>query len=126
MNRSMRYSKLLFLFNLITLVLLTSCEKEKEVKVTYRATMAISPYTITFLDENAHKITKTIEAESSADTWAYSYTGNEGDILFVSARYTDPESSILVQILLDGKVFKERSSTKDTARYVTVSGTIPY
>jgi hypothetical protein len=50
----------------------------------------------------------------------------EGSIIFVSAKYTDINSAIKVQLKLDGKIYKEGSSTADTIRFVTVSGTIPY
>ena len=58
--------------------------------------------------------------------WKYEFIAEEGDIVFVTAIYKDITSAITIQILVDGKVYKQGSSTQDTIRYVTVSGTVPY
>lgn len=110
----------------LTGISLSSCQKEAGVRVAYRTTMAISPYLVTYLDENGVKISETVIAQSTGDSWQYSFVGQEGDIIFITAKYSDPESSVKVQILVDGKIYKENSSTNDTLRYVTVSGTIPF
>jgi hypothetical protein len=60
------------------------------------------------------------------DIWDFNYTDKRGEIVYISARYTDSTSSVNVKILIDGKVYKQGSSNNEPNKYVTVSGTIPY
>lgn len=120
----MKYWKILFAG--IVMILLFSCDKSVEHKVAYFITRPVSGFEVNYLDGTGQLKNEVIETQSAEDEWRYSYVAEEGDIVFVSARYTDPESALLVRILLDGKVYKESSSSGDTTRYITVSGTVPY
>jgi hypothetical protein len=106
-------------------VLAIGCEKEEQL-VEYRITKSISGFDVNYRDASGNLITQQVNTSSAEDTWSYSYSGEAGDIVFVSAKYDDINSSIKVQILIDQKVYKEGSSTNDTIKYVTVSGTVPY
>ena len=108
------------------LLVLISCERVNDKTVKYLITNSISEYNVNYLNDQGELIKDVITANSAQDEWTYSYVGNEGDIVFVSTIYKDIHSAIKVQILIDGKVYKEGSSTHDTVKYVTVSGTIPY
>ena len=59
------------------------------------------------------------------DVWQYSFRGNEGDIVFISADYKDPLSAIKVQVLINGKLYRQAATKNDTVSFVTVSGVIP-
>jgi len=51
---------------------------------------------------------------------------NKGDIVYLSAIYYDSTSFVKIQILVDGKVYKEGSNNERPEEYITISGTIPY
>ena len=116
-------------FYIIVLVIASffvSCDKPKEVQVNYRITNSISGFDVNYRDMDGNLVTEKVETQSAQDQWTYNYTTEEGEIVFVSARYTDINSAILIQILIDGKVYKEGSSNADTVKYLTVSGTVPF
>jgi len=115
------------IFAIFVLIMVFACEKENQtVQVLYKVSRAWSDTDITFRDGNENLITKTVEFQSGEDIWEYSFEGTKGDIVYISAIYSDSASSVKVQILLDGKIYKEGSSNNDPEKYVTVSGTIPY
>jgi hypothetical protein len=107
-------------------VLLSSCEKEREQDVMYRITNSSSGFMVSYSNEVGTLVRETVVTQSAQDIWTYSFQAEEGDVVFVSARYKDINSAITVQLFLNGKIFKEKSSISDTITYVTVSGTIPY
>jgi hypothetical protein len=111
---------------IVMVIGLLSCEKQKEYNVQYRISEAISGFDVNYRDGEGILQQESIDTQSGEDTWRFNFEALEGDILFVSARYKDPESAIRVEVLLDGKVFKQGSSTNDTTKYVTVSGTVPF
>lgn len=108
-------------------VIAVSCEKDsKEVKVTYLATDSDSDFEIVYRDENNKTVSENVNITSAEDEWIYTFTAEEGDIVYLSAYYADPTSSISLKIMLDEKVFRQGYSVNDTTRWVTVSGTVPY
>ncbi|MBI9038492.1 MAG: hypothetical protein JEY97_10195 [Bacteroidales bacterium] len=111
---------------IIFLFAMVSCEKENEKQVKYLITDSASDYEVSFRNENGILINKSVSVESEEDNWSYEFTGKEGQILYVSAIYKNIESGIDVNILIDGKIYKEAQSLYDTLNYVIVSGTIPY
>ncbi len=118
--------KLAFLWILFFFIF-SGCEKNNEIRqVTYRISENDSGFSVTYRDENGTLAKKSVEVTSAADIWTYSFQGKEGDILYVSSNYKDINSGLKVQILLDGKVYKQSFSQYDTLNFVTVSGTIPY
>jgi hypothetical protein len=118
--------KLVYISLGIVLVIVTACQKDAEHAVVYKITRSVSGFDVNYRDANGILQMEQVQTQSAEDVWTYKFEGTEGDIVFVSGTYEDPESAILVQILIDGKVMKEGSSSGDTTRYVTVSGTIPY
>ncbi len=113
---------------LITLLLIaiTACEKEKQKKVVYEASGAVSEYALSYLTENGTLQKTTVNPESLEDVWRYSFMAEEGDIVYVSGRYKDENSALRISIKIDGKIYKEGFSVGDTVKYLTVSGVIPY
>ncbi len=117
--------KLLIIFAVSLIIL--SCDKEKgNVSVTYKVSNALSEMEILFSDGNQNIQTVNTEFESLADKWEYSFEANKGDIVYISAIYQDSSSSVSVQIITDGKVYKQGSSKNEPGKYITVSGTVPY
>jgi len=110
---------------ILIMMLAVSCRKEEH-SVLYRVTEADSGFDLNYRDASGKLVKTNIETQSSEDEWTYGFMAEEGDIVFVSARYKDPESAIKVQVLIDQKIYKEGSSNGDTVKYVTVSGTVPY
>ena len=108
------------------IVLLFSCQKEDElVKVKYRLGKAYSTTYIAYRDDKGKMQKDTLLFMSGEDTKTYSLNKRRGDIVYLSALYTDSLSSILLEILLDEKVYKSTLSNNEAGKYVIVSGTIP-
>jgi len=122
----MKTMKKILLITAILFLALTGCEKESEQAVTYRITNSDSGFEVNYLDGNGVLQHEQVATQSAQDIWTYSFDAFEGDIVFVSAIYKDINSAIKVQVLLNGKVYKEGSSTSDTTKYVVVSGTVPF
>ncbi len=117
--------KLLYLFAFILILL--ACEKENSnVKVTYKVSNAVAETEIVFRNSDQNIQTINVNFQSATDVWSYSFETKKGEILYVSAIYQDSTSGVNVQILTDGKVYKQGSSKNEPGRYVTVSGTVPY
>lgn len=108
------------------LLFLFSCQKDREKQVSYLVTRAISGFDVNYRAADGALISEHIVTSSAQDEWKYHFTAEEGDIVFVSASYDDIASAIAVQILIDGKVYKQGSSAQDTIKFVTVSGTVPF
>lgn len=115
--------RMIYLLPLVFLLL--SCQKE-ETQVVYQITESASGFQVNYRGADGSLIKKDITTSSAEEVWRYSFTADEGDIVFVSAIYNDISSAIDVKILIDGKVYKQGSSTQDTIKYVTVSGTVPF
>lgn len=103
-----------------------ACQKEKEAKVQYIVSKAASGFDVAYLNSDGKLVGEWVPTASAEDRWTYAFSAKEGDIVYVSARYHDITSAINVQVLINGKVYKQGSSIQDTTRFVTVSGTVPY
>ncbi|MBU2554788.1 MAG: hypothetical protein KKF98_10050 [Bacteroidetes bacterium] len=114
-------------FSIIALLILFgACNDLTQKKVTYKATGAVSEFTLQYQNANHELITVNVTPESAADVWKFDLMAEEGEIVYLSGKYKDIHSGLLLQILIDGKVYKQGSSRYDTIKYLTVSGTIPY
>lgn len=121
--------KILYRLVFISLLFLgfISCERnDNELKVTYQVTESDSGFDVYYLDENDELIYEEVITNSEEDEWIYSFTGERGDVVYVSTIYYDINSKVKVRIFLDEKVYKEGISRYDTASFLVVSGTIPY
>jgi hypothetical protein len=105
---------------------ITACNDTSQKKVTYKSSGAISDYTLQYRNDQQELVKITIQPESAADSWKYEYMADEGDIVYVSGIYKDINSALLIQVLVDGKVYKQGSNKADTIKYLTVSGIVPY
>jgi hypothetical protein len=115
----------IFLLAVIT-ILFASCEKRANKQVKYVATDAISEYTIQYRDANGDIQNESIQAESAQDKWQKTLVVEQGEIVYLSGKYNDPESALKLMIYIDGKVYKQGSSVGDTLKYLIVSGMVPY
>ncbi len=115
------------LIPLLFAFLLLSCNKEEEsVEVSYHLSNAYSTTYITYKNETDKLERDTLYFESGEDEKTYVVQLNKGDIVYFSALYIDTLSSVSIEILLDGKVFKSATSYNDAGKYTIVSATIPY
>lgn len=94
--------------------------------VKYTATDATSDFSIQYRDASGQLHSEQVQAESSLDKWEYSFMSGQGDIVYLSGKYEDPESALKLMISIDGKVYKQSSSVGDTLKYLIVSGSVPY
>ncbi len=115
------------IFLLLIAIAISSCNKDDtEVDVTYRVSKAYSATSVSYINDEGIMSTDTVYFDSGEDIWSYSFNVEKGEIVYVSAIYADSASSVTVEVLLDGKIYKSGSSNNEPGKYVIVSGTIPY
>ena len=115
------------IFLIVIAITISSCNKDDlEVDVTYRVSKAYSVTTVSYPNDDGIMSIDTVHFDSGEDIWTYFFTGESGEIFFVSAIYVDSASSVTVEVLLDGKIYKSGSNNNEPGKYVIVSGTIPY
>lgn len=105
---------------------LFSCQKNNEVKVTYQASGAVSEFSLNYTNAEGNLVNVVVTPQSALDSWNYSFVGEQGDIVYVSGKYSDPYSGLKLMIKVNGKVYKQASNEGDTLKYLTVSGVVPY
>lgn len=118
--------KIYILFLLLIPLVLTNCNKTSQKKVTYLATEAVSAYNLQYLNDQNELITTSVEPQSALDTWKYEFLSDEGEIVYINGSYKDINSALKIQLLVDGKVYKQGATQGDTLRYLVVSGVVPY
>lgn len=111
---------------IILAVLLCSCSKNNQVKITYQASGAISEYNLYYTDADGNMQDINVVPQSAQDKWMFSFAGEEGNIVYLSGRYADINSGLDLMIKLDGKIYKQASNEGDTLKYLTVSGVVAY
>lgn len=120
----MKMEKLIYVLLFISLL---ACETNNEEKnITYRISDNESGFSVTYKNEAGELVSENVITNSMEDIWQYNFDTKEGEIIYVSANYKDINTGIIVEILIDGKVFKQSESLYDTLNFVTVSGTVPY
>ncbi len=119
--------KIIYNSIVLLIVILTACEKDNEkVTVSYRVSNAYAETTLSYRTAEAVIATEKIDFTSAEDIWQRSFKAERGDIVYISAVYQDSASSVRLEILVDGKVYKSGSSVNEPEKYVTVSGVVPY
>ena len=104
---------------------LTSCQKQNTVSVKYLISKASSTYDLQYRDQNGSLPDIEVNPNSGEDTWEYDFISDEGEVVYISTKYYDVNSSINIQILIDGKVFKQTEEIGDPLKYIVVSGVVP-
>ena len=118
--------KKLISFILILVVALTACHKPYQKKVTYITTGAISAYNLQYLDDQNELVNTEVIPQSEQDIWKYEYMSDQGEIVYINGNYKDINSALKIQLLIDGKVYKQAETTGDTIKVLVVSGVVPY
>jgi hypothetical protein len=122
----MKPSKYLSLIIAAYAIIFAACEKSGQIPVKYIATEAIADYEISYRNQNGDLIKETVAAQSAQDKWEFGFMAEKGEIVYVSGKYDDINSSLRLIIWVDGKVYKQGFSAADTLKYLTVSGVVPY
>ena len=125
-TKTQRTSKSIFIVFIIAFLALTACEKREDKMVKYLATGATADFTLSYRDKAGTLQSHTVSAQSTQDKWNYSFMSEQGQIVYLSGKYADIQSSLTLIIYVDGKVYKQGSSIGDTLKYLTVSGVVPY
>jgi hypothetical protein len=116
-----------FIYLSLILSFFAACETDREsVQVKYQINNAYSPINVKYRNSEGLIINETINFESIEDIWQYPFEEKRGEIVYISARYSDSISSVKIMIIVDGKIYKQGSSINEPDKYVTVSGSIPY
>ena len=119
-------SRIIYLF-IILFVLASSCQMEnKDVSVIYRVSNATADTEISFRDENGNILSEDADFQSLEDKWHYALQLKQGEIVYLTALYHDSSSSVNVEILIDGKIYKQKSSVQEPEKYVIASGIVPF
>jgi hypothetical protein len=118
-------SKYLLYFILISF-LFASCNKTYPKKVTYIATASVSAYNLQYLSDQNVLVKTLVEPQSAQDIWKYEFMSEEGEIVYINGNYKDINSALKIQVLVDGKVYKQGATEGDTLKYLVVSGVVPY
>lgn len=118
--------KYYILFTITLIVLLSSCAKKSQVVITYQASGAISEYNLYYTNVDGTLVETLVNPQSVQDNWILTFTGEEGNIVYLSGKYGDINSGLDLMIKLDGKIYKQVSNEGDTLKYLTVSGVVPY
>jgi len=116
-----------FIYISVVFLILSACGKDDEkVNVSYKVSNAFADTEVSYRNNSTQIITELIEFESGEDVWNYNMQLQRGEIVYLSAMYQDTASSVKIQILVDGKVYKQGSSNNEPEKYIIVSGTIPF
>lgn len=108
-------------------LLMTACETENEkINVTYRVSNAYAETEVSYRNSDAQIVSEVITFNSPQDIWTYDMSLRRGEIVYISAIYSDSTSSVKLEILMDGKLFKEGSNNNEPGKYLILSGSIPF
>lgn len=115
------------IYTILFVVLMISCETESEtIQVSYRVSNAFADTEVSYRNSDAQIVSEIVSFQSAEDVWTYDMELRKGEIVYLAAIYQDSTSSVKLQVLMDGKVFKEGSSNNEPGKYVIVSGSIPF
>ena len=104
---------------------LTSCQKQNTVEIRYLVSKASSSYELQYKNQDGSLVETEVNPNSEEDIWEYSFISEEGEVVYLSTKYFDTNSSINIQILINGKVFKQTEEIGDPLKYIVVSGVVP-
>jgi len=110
------------------LVAFYACEKQNDkVKITYRILNFENGFTVYYKNLSDTLMKKNVEgAYTLATPWVFNFMAEPGNIVYISMIDTTLESYSKVQVLVNGKIYKEKSRTSDRFMPVVVSGVIPF
>jgi len=105
-----------------------SCKKQfDETKVMYRIINFQDGFTVSYRHYNDTLLKEVVTGPYTLATpWQFSFMALPGDIVYVAMTDTVENSFSRVQILLNGKIYKEKSRSNDRFMPVVVSGVVPF
>jgi hypothetical protein len=117
----MKKNYLLFVTVLFLGIILSSCEKEElSGTVKYEVTCSPSGFDITYENSSGNTEQKTI----SSGSWTTTFTGNQGDFVYISAQADNENANITTKIYYQGDIIEQASSSGDYV-IATASGSLP-
>jgi len=119
----------IFIVAFLAAFVLIGCTKSPEYHtVIYMADKATSELTISYMDPEGVTHTENVAFNSSEDVWSQNFEFEEGDIIYLSSIYESTSGAQRLQILLDGKSYKqgENELLPSEAGRITVSGVVPF
>lgn len=119
----------IFIVAFVAAFVLFGCTKSPEHHtVMYMADKATSELTITYMNPEGETQTENVVFNSSEDVWSQNFEFEEGDIIYLSSIYESTSGAQRLQILLDGKSYKqgENELLPSEAGRITVSGVVPF
>jgi len=103
----------------------SSCQKQNTVGVKYIVSKASSVYELQYRNQDGSLLNVEVNPNSGEDVWEYNFIAEEGQVVYLSAKYFDINTIINIQILIDGMVFKQTEENGDSLKYIVVSGVVP-
>mgnify|MGYP003384192917 CR=1 FL=1 len=86
----------------------------------YEVTCSPSSFDITYQNSSGNTEQTTI----SSGSWSTSFTGNQGDFVYISAQADNENTLITVKIYYQGNIIEQTSSSGDYV-IATASGSLP-
>ncbi|MCB0806671.1 MAG: hypothetical protein KDC05_12800 [Bacteroidales bacterium] len=112
---------------ILILLAFASCDKDEDrVIIQYRVLDGYTDTEILWRDVDERIQSTTYTFESVADSWIKQCEGVPGQIVYLAGIYHDTASSVTLQISIDGKLYKQKSSKNEPGKYIVVSGTVPF
>lgn len=105
-----------------------ACQKDFEEKnFKYRVSGLEQPYTVIYMDETGMSITEQVSPQSTGDIWSASFTGRQGDILYLYVKYFDvnpPDDKFRMYIEVDGKMLRYADEYDKDDLLMTIDTTV--
>ena len=97
-----------FIVLLVSGLSLLSCEMfDSSIEVKYEVTGTASSVDVTYENSDGG----TSQSSNVSVPWEYSFTGNPGDFVYISAQNQGSSGTVTTKILTDGDKFKSSTST---------------
>lgn len=116
------------LFIILLTILFVACEKQSDkVKITYRILNFENGFTVYYKFDSDTLYKEVVDGSYTLATpWKKEFYAEPGEIVYVSMSDTTLDSYSRVQILVNGKIYKEKARTSDRFMPVVTSGIIPF
>jgi hypothetical protein len=100
---------ILFTYVLISITILTSCDRFSGGEVKYVVDCSPNGFDITYQNSSGN----TAQQEINSGSWTYTFNGNHGDFVYISAQAMNENTIISTKIYYKDKLFKSSTSYGD-------------